>query len=423
MNFRKTVLENGLRIITVPQKESRSVTVLVLVEAGSEYETKDINGVSHFLEHMCFKGTKRRPTTLVISSELDNLGASYNAFTSFEYTGYYAKVESKHLNKILDIVSDLYLNPLFDPQEIDKERGVVIEEMNMFEDNPMERAPELFVELMYGDQPAGWNVAGTKEVINKLKREDFIKYRSDHYVSSATTIVVAGSFEEMSTIENIKGIFSGMDTSAKVGKSKTVEVQHEPQLLVKTKGLDQIHIVLGFRAFDIFDDRRYALEVLATILGGGMSSRLYKRVREELGAAYYIRAGSQAHIDHGYLAIESGINRDKLSSVLDAIIDEVRKIKIEKVSNEELIRAKNQLSARLNMALETSNSLAEFYGIQDIVERRILTPEEILERINSVSPNDILDIAKIIFTNNKLNLVVLGPEQDEKALRQRLSLD
>ena len=225
---KKIVLKNGLRIILAPQKSSQAATALVLVEAGSEYETKNINGLSHFLEHLAFKGTVKRPQPGMIAAELDALGSEYNAFTSQEYTGYWAKAQNKKLPKILDIVSDLYLNPIFNPQEIEKERGVVIEEINMFEDTPMRRVHDFFMELLYGDQPAGRDVGGRKEVIRRLQREDFLKYRTKHYVPQATTIVVSGNFDEGKTVRIIKTIFGGIKKQPKSPKFKTKEFQKKP---------------------------------------------------------------------------------------------------------------------------------------------------------------------------------------------------
>ena len=196
MKFNKTILKNGLRVITVPMKDNPTVTVLMMVEAGSKYETKEINGLSHFLEHMCFKGTTKRPKAIDISQELDTVGAQYNAFTSQEYTGYYAKADFKHLDLLLDVVSDMYLNPIFEDKEIEKEKGVIIEEINMYEDLPHRKVQEIFMKLLYGDQPAGWDIAGTKDNIKNIKRSDFLDYRRKHYVPSATTLVVAGRFDE-----------------------------------------------------------------------------------------------------------------------------------------------------------------------------------------------------------------------------------
>src|SRR3989344_463887 len=206
-DFRRIILVNGLRLILVPQPGNLATTVAVAVEAGSKYETKEINGLSHFLEHMCFKGTTKRPRAIDISSELDGMGANYNAFTSQEMTAYYVKARKESLDRVLDVIADVYLNPVFDPKEIDKERGVITEEINMYEDTPQRRVHDFFMEFVYGDQPAGWDVAGRKEVIARLTREDFIKYRSGHYIASATTVVVSGGFDGKDIEKKIAGYF------------------------------------------------------------------------------------------------------------------------------------------------------------------------------------------------------------------------
>lgn len=421
-SFNKTILDNGLRIITIPQDSVPSATVLVMVEAGSKYETKEINGLSHFLEHMCFKGTAKRPTSISITSELDALGAEYNAFTSHEVTAYFVKSQAKHLSKTIEIVSDLYLNPLFDAKEIDKERGVIIEEINMYEDTPMRRVQELFTTLLYGDQPAGWDVAGTKENILKLTREDFLKYRGAHYLAPATTVVVAGSFDEKKVIESVKNYFKDMPTDGKAGKKKTIEKQNKPEIMVKHKESDQTHIVVGVRAFDIFDNRRFALQVMSNIMGGGMSSRLFQKVREELGAAYYINSSASLFTDHGYFEVSAGVDQQKLKKVVEAIMDEFRKMSSEKVSEAELRRAKDHLSGGLIIGLETSDQLAGFYGEQEIIQKNILSPEEVLEKVQAVTAEDILSIAKEIFKNEKLNLALIGPIKEKKELETLLRI-
>ncbi len=233
--FNKKTLKNGLRVITIPKKDSLATTVLVLVEAGSKYETKKINGLSHFLEHMCFKGTAKRPTALDIAGELDGIGAEYNAFTSQEWTGYYAKAQSEHTDRVLDIISDMYLNPTFDPKEIEKEKGVVIEELNMYEDTPQRKVQDLFLELLYGDQPAGWDVGGKKEIIQTLKKEDFLKYRGEHYVAKATVIVVSGAVNEKTLLPKIEKAFSNITVADKSGKIKTTEKQSKPEILIRHK--------------------------------------------------------------------------------------------------------------------------------------------------------------------------------------------
>ncbi|MFH1759230.1 MAG: pitrilysin family protein [Patescibacteria group bacterium] len=420
-NFKKTILNNGLRIITVPQ-DGLSATVLVLVEAGSKYETKKINGLSHFLEHMCFKGTARRPSALAISSELDQLGSEYNAFTGQEYTGYYAKVKSDYLETAVDIIADLYSNPVFNIEEIEKEKGVIIEELNMYEDMPPHKAAQLFEELLYGDQPAGWPIGGKKEVIRRLGRDDFIKYRGRHYVAKATAVVVAGAFNEKQVIKQLKNSFTGVPSAKKFGKIKTKESQKTSQATVFNKKSDQTHIVLGCRAFDIFDERKYTLEVLNNILGGGMSSRLFQVVREQLGAAYYIKSHRVTYSDHGYWAAYAGVDHKKISEVLTAILQEMKRLTIEKVSGEELRRAKNHLSGQEVLGLETSDAQAMYYGMQEILQKDILNPKEWLKKFRAVTADNIQKVAQQIFKDKNLNLAVVGPFKDKKLFVKNLHL-
>jgi len=423
MSFNKLVLDNGLRILTVPMAGSFTAAVLVLVDAGSEYETKDLNGVSHFLEHMCFKGTKKRPKTINITGELDGIGAAYNAFTSSEITGYYAKVEARHLDKILDVVSDVYLNPVFNSEEIDKERGVIIEEVNLYEDIPMRRVQELFTDLLYGDQPAGWDIGGRKEIIRKLTREDLLKYRRERYIAPHTLVVITGKFNESDVINKVKELFAEIEPGKKSLKPKTIEVQSSPEIKIKHKESDQTHIILGVRAFSIFDERRYALDILSDILGGGMSSRLFQRVREEMGAAYYVASEADLSSDHGYLAVSAGVANGKIVPVVEVIIEEFKKLKKEPVVQEELQRAKDHLVGNLMTGLETSDDLSRFYGTQEIITGNTLTPKELEKKIRAVKVSEVQNLAGEIFQDIGLNLAVIGPVKDREALQKVLRLD
>jgi len=421
-HYRKTTLNNNLRVITIPMPDSLTTTVLVLVEAGSKYETKEINGLSHFLEHMCFKGTKKRPKSIDISSELDSIGAVYNAFTGMEYTGYFAKARTVHFDDILDVVSDMYLNPIFESKEIDKERGVIIEEINMYEDLPMRRVQELFTNLLYGDQPAGWDIAGRKEVIKKLTRDDFIKYRQEHYLGQSSLVVVAGKFNEEGIVEKIEQAFTGIKISRKTPKIKTIEFQDKPEVLLKSKETDQTHLILGSRAFDIFDERRYVLEVLSDILGGGMSSRLFQKIRNEMGAAYYVSAEADLYTDHGYLAASAGVDHNKIDRVIEAILEEFRNLAEKPVENKELERAKEHLIGRLIIGLETSDQLAGFYGGQEIVTKKIITPQETIKKIQKVKSEEISGVASEIFQNQKLNLAIIGPFKEKERFEKILKM-
>lgn len=421
-DFKKHILPNGLRVVLVPQPKSSAATALVLVEAGSKYENKKNNGVSHFLEHLCFKGTKKRPTALAITSELESLGAITNAFTGHEATGYFAKVRAEKLHHILEVISDIYINPVFDEKEIEKEKGVVIEELNMYEDTPMRKIGDLFTSLLYGDQPAGWDVGGTKEVIRVLKRNDIVKYRNMHYVAKATTVVVAGAFEEQKTLVLIKKLFKDIPTSKKFSKPKTDDSQIRPAVFLWDKKVDQTHIMLGVRAFDMFDERKYALDVLGDILGGGMSSRLFQKVREELGAAYYVRAGSDLFTDHGFFAVSAGLDNARAIQVIQAILEELRRIRMEPVGKDELQKSKNHLMGQMMIGLETSDELASYYGQQELFFRKMMTPKQLIEKIEAVTAKDVLKVAKDIIKSTSLNLAVIGPFEDKKEFEKILKL-
>jgi len=409
MNFTRKVLPNGVRLVLVPQPGNFATTVAVSVEAGSKYETKEINGLSHFLEHMCFKGTTKRPRAIDISSELDGMGASYNAFTSQEMTSYYIKARNESFEKVLDVIADMYLNPVFDEKEIERERGVIIEEINMYEDTPRNRVQSLFMELVYGDQPAGWDIAGQKEVIRRLTRDDFINYRDAHYVGKATAIVVAGGFDEKNIEQKIEKYFSELSQGAKSPKVPVEESQSQPAELIKHKDSDQTHLVMGFRAFDVFDERRFALEVLADVLGGGMSARFFQKIREELGAAYYVRATADLYSDHGLLTMTAGVDHKKIESVIKAAAEEFARLREEEVGKEELERAKEHLVGNLFLSLETSDELAFYYALQEVQKIPLTNPEELARRIKAVTPEEIKSVANDIVRNDRLNLAVIGP--------------
>ncbi len=411
--FKRIVLPNGMRLVLVSKPDSLATTITVSVEAGSKYETKDKNGLSHFLEHMCFKGTKKRPRAIDISSELDGMGANFNAFTSQEMTSYYIKARNESLDKVMDVIADMYLNPVFNENEIEKERGVIIEEINMYEDTPRRRVQELFMTLVYGDQPAGWDIAGRKEVIRKLNRDDFIKYREAHYVGQATAVVIAGGFEEENIDRKIGDYFAGLLQGEKSSKIAVKEEQTEPAELVKHKDSDQTHLVLGLRAFGIFDERRYILEVLSDILGGGMSSRLFQKIREELGAAYYVQAGTDLYSDHGLVSMMAGVDHKKIEMVISAAIEEFNRFRSEEVDKGELERAKEHLVGNLFLSLETSDELAFYYAFQEIQKLPLITPEELARKIKAVTSEEIKAVAEDLFKNESLNLAVIGPFKEK----------
>lgn len=420
--FKKITFKNGLRVLLVSQKGTLAASVVILVEAGSEYEKKPTNGASHFLEHMTFKGTPRRPRVGQIAEELAGLGAQSNAFTGQEYTGYWAKAEARKLPEILDIVSDLYLHPLFDPSEIEKERGVIIEEINMYDDMPKAKVQEDLATLMYGDQPAGWSIAGEKEIVRKLTKNDFLKYRAARYIASGTLIIVAGKFNERAVIQKIEREFGGLARAKAPGKIKTRERQTAPAISTRFKKSEQSHVTFGFRAFSLFDPRRYALQVLADVLGGGMSSRLFKRVRDELGAAYYVGADADLSLDHGVLGISAGIDHGKTEIVVRAILEECRKLRDVVIPKAEFERAKEHMIGNLILGLETSDELASFYGGQEILMKKIVSPEMVMAKVKAVSPEEVRAVAREVLRNDRLNFAVVGPYKDKKAFEKVMKL-
>lgn len=420
MKFSKKVLKNGLRVVTVPMKDNPTVTVLVLVGTGSDFEEKRVNGISHFLEHMCFKGTVKRPTAQSISHELDSLGSIYNAFTDHEMTGYYAKADAKHFKQIFDIVSDIYLNSTLPQFEIEKEKGVIVEEINMYEDMPHRHVHDILDELLYGDQPAGRNVAGTKDIVKSLKREDFIKYKKDHYVSSATTIIVAGKVNEKEVSNLVNKYFKDIHSGGKKAKPKVKESQKKPEIIIKHKATDQTHFVLAFRAFDLFDKRVDALGVLSAVLGAGMSSRLFVKLREEMGVAYYVNAYPDLSIDHGTLKISAGVSNDRVYEVITEILKECKKLTNELIKDVELKKVKSLIIGNTKLSFEATDDIANYFGKQEILKKEIKTIEERAKDIEKVSAKDIQKIAKQIFKNSSLNLAVIGPFKDKAKFAKTL---
>lgn len=420
MKFKKKVLPNGLRMLAVPMADNPTVTVLVLVETGSKYESKDKNGLSHFLEHMCFKGTTTRPNTSDLAKELDTLGCEFNAFTGQEFTGYYAKGKAGDFPKLIDIISDLYLNPLLKEDEIEKEKGVIVDEINMYDDMPMQKVHEVWMELLYGDQPAGWTITGPRDVVRGMSRKDFVAYRKAHYVASATTVIVSGNVDATTAFKTIAKNFKGIPENKKSSKKKTRDTQSAPQVALKHKETDQTHFILGVRSFPIYDKRNPVLSVLGGVLGSGMSSRLFRKIRDEMGVGYYVRAGNSTSTDSGYFAVSAGVANDRLEEVLRAVMNELNDLKTSLVSDEELSKVKEHIIGMMYLGLESSDDLAEYYGTQEVMRREMRTPKEREKIIRAVTADDVRKMARKIFVEKNLNLAIVGPTKDSVTLKDLL---
>ncbi len=405
--YKKEVLVNKIPLITVPIKGAKTTTMLVMIKTGSRYETRGNNGISHFLEHLFFKGTQKRPDTLSLSSELDSLGGEYNAFTSKEYTGYWVKVAENKAKSAVDILGDMLLNSKFDEEEIEREKGVIIEELNMYEDTPMMHIEDVFESCLYGDTPAGWDTIGTKENILKFKRADFVKYLKSQYGSKSLFVVMTGAVDGKLKKEADR-IFSKFESNQWKNKVKTKDSQSKPQLKIVSKKNDQVNLSLGVRTCAIDQVDEFKIKMLAVILGGAMSSRLFIRLRERSGLAYYVRTSTEFYSDTGYLTTQAGVPVDKAKQAVKIILEEYSNIVKDGLDNKELKRAKDLLKGRMFLQLETSDNLANWYGRQAVLRRKMMSPIEFLRKINSITVSDIQKVAQKIFIEKNLNLALIG---------------
>ncbi len=420
MKYQKHTLKNGLRILLAPMQETGTATVIVMTGVGSRYETRAENGLAHFLEHMFFKGTSKRPTAMDISKELDAIGAEYNAYTGKDRTAYYAKVEAHHWETALDVVSDLFLNAKIEQEEIDRERGPVLQELNMYEDMPMRHIGDLWELHLYGDHPLGWEIIGPKENIKRFKRADFIKYLNRGYVAENVVIGVAGNIDPKKVKKEIEKHFALIRTGQAPTFKKALDKQAKPELFVQKKKTDQTQLIVGVRAYDMYHPDRYALSVLSVILGGGMSSRLFMAVRERRGLAYSVHTMVENFHDAGYLATQAGVEHENLEKTIQVILDEYKNIATEKVEADELNKAKEYIKGKMAMGLEGSDDVAEYLVTQETIRGEIVLPKEKAKLIDAVTAEDILRVAADIFVNKKLNLAVIGPKADKKKLEKIL---
>jgi len=412
-NYKKTILSNKVPVFIVPIKGAKATTALIMFKTGSKYETRENSGISHFLEHMFFKGTKKHPNTLSLSSDMDSLGGEYNAFTAKEFTGYWFKVANNKLGKALNILGDMLFNSSFAAAEIEKEKGVIIEELNMYEDNPQIHIDDVFETCLYGDVPAGWETIGTKENIRGFKREDFINYFQTQYGAKSVYIVLAGAVKP-SDKKIVGKIFSEFKANKPQDKKPVIEKQKIPQLKIVPKQTDQVVLSLGARTFPIDSPDEFKVKLLSIILGGSMSSRLFINLRANNGLAYYVRTDTEFYSDSGYLTTQAGVPSDKTKEAIKIILDEYKKMKTELVSAKELKRAQDLLQGRVLLQMEASDNLANWYARQAMYRKQIMTPADLIKKIKKISPEQIRETARRIFINQGLNLALIGKIKDEK---------
>jgi len=410
--FEKTVLPNGLRVVTAPMPQSKSVACFVMFAAGSRYETKDTNGIAHFAEHMFFKGTERRPTAREIAGEIDSIGGEFNAFTGKEYTGYYVKCAAEHRDVALDVLVDMLRNSRFDPEEIEREKGVIVEEMNMYYDTPRDYVDGVYDELLYGDQPLGWDIIGRKDTVRAAKRETFFGYLDRWYRAPRMVAGVAGNLGE-GLHERLEGLL-GEVPDGETGQPEPASwSQGAPQVKLHTKQSDQAHIRIGVHSYPIDHPDRYALSLLATVLGGGMSSRLFTEVRERRGLAYYVFAANQSYTDAGSLYSQAGVDIARADEAVKTIAHEFHRIASEAVPADELEKARALAKGRFVLRLENPQGMTMFGLSREVLEGRAVEPQEVLEGLDAVTAEDVQRVAEDVIGSNGINLALIGPFEDE----------
>jgi predicted Zn-dependent peptidase len=419
--YERHVLPNGLRIVTAPMPHAQSATCFLMLAAGSRYETRETNGIAHFAEHMLFKGTERRPSARDIAGEIDAIGGEFNAFTSKEYTGYYVRCAAESIDTALDVLTDMIRHSRFDPEEIEREKGVILEELNMYLDTPRDMIDAVYEELLYGDQPLGWLIIGRTEAIRSATRETFLEYLGRWYTPSRLVVGVGGRIEG-DLIGRLQQLLGDLDGSA-AAKPQPAEMTWDggPRVRLQTKDSDQAHICLGVPSYPLNHPDRYVLTLLATILGGGMSSRLFTEVRERRGLAYYVYGLNHSYTDAGSLFSQAGVDIDRINEAVATIVAELRRIAEERVPADELEKARSFAKGRFVLQLETPQGLITFGLRREVLENRLAEPEEVLEGLNAVSADDLQRVAQDVIGQNGLNLAVIGPFDDVERFERLLA--
>lgn len=412
-------LTNGLRVLFIDTNTFPTITTLLLVGAGSRYENEKNNGVSHFLEHMFYKGSKKYPNPEIISQIIEGMGGYWNAFTSKDYTGYYVKASTDHFEKMVDMISDLLLNSLFEPSEIEKEKGVIVEEINMYEDMPQRRIGDIFENVMFKGNPLGYDIAGSKKTVTSFNRETFIDYKSKLYHPSNAVLVIAGGLNRTKNgalrLKSFRTIIEEkFGEWKKEEKTDFIPIANsftEPHIYIHPKKTEQAHFCFGYPTFMRDDPRKPAVKVLATVLGGGASSRLFQEVREKRGLCYYIGTGIEQYGDIGNIVTQAGVAKDveKVKDAMRATQKEHNKIAKGIISDADIIRSKEMLKGRLLLSLEDSFNIAHFYGMKQLHESKIESPEERIKQIENVTKEEIVSLAKDLFVPQKLTFTIIGP--------------
>jgi predicted Zn-dependent peptidase len=419
--FTRETLSNGVRLLGAPMPQVQSVACFIMLAAGSRYETPETSGIAHFAEHMFFKGTERRPTAQQIGNELDGIGAEFNAFTSKEYTGYYVKCAAEHREHAFDVLVDMLQHSKFEPEEIDREKGVIVEEMNMYFDTPRDYISGVYHQLLYGDTPLGWDIIGRKETVRGATRETFLDYVNTWYRGERMVVGVAGNYPE-TVRDEVEALLAEVQPGAPEGPPP-IEVGNGagPRVKVHSKESDQAHICMGVPSYPLEHPDRYALQLVGTVLGTGMSSRLFTEVRERRGLAYYVFATNHSYTDTGTLYSQAGVDINRIDEAIETIARELKKIAAEPVPAEELEKAKNVSKGRFVLQTESPHGMIMFGLRREVLEGRATEPEEVLAEIDKVTADDVQRVAQDVLGGDGLNLALIGPFDDGSRFERLLA--
>ncbi len=421
--YKRFQLKNGMRAVVVPREDTAAVTVLILYKVGSRYETKSLNGVSHFLEHLMFKGTKKRPNTLAISKELDSVGAEFNAFTGKDHTGYYIKVAAPKIGLALDMLSDMLYRSKFDAKELDRERGVIKEEIRMYEDNPLMYIGDIFESAMFSGSTLGWNIAGSEKTVDTMQREKMLAYKNHFYQPHNAVLAIGGKITDdiEKQVEQYFGNKNTIQKKLRTYKPFTVD-QKNPRVKCLYRDTNQTQVMLGWPAFGYTSSQLPALQLLSTIMGGNMSSRLFIRVRERKGLCYLIRAGMTVYEDRGNFEVHAGLDSKRIIPALELILKELYQVREKGVTAAELKKAKQYYAGKMILALEDSSALAEWFAKQALLTKKVLTPEQKMKQLEKVTLADIQEVAKKVMIPARLTLAMIGPYKNTKPFKKLIAV-
>jgi predicted Zn-dependent peptidase len=411
--YEKTVLDNGIRVVTGPMSGVRSSSLIFYFDVGSRYEADAIAGISHYLEHMLFKGTERRPDARMVSEEIESVGGILNASTSKEATNYWCKCPSTHLDLAFDVLADMLRNSLVDQRELDKERSVIIEEIRGSEDSPEEYVHDIIDEVVWGFHSVGRSIAGSEETVESITREQMVDFWRRNYRPDRLVVASGGDVSHDHVVDMTNRYFGDFDPpgSGDAFDRATIE-QSEPRARVLHRDTEQAHLCLGIPALPYTSERRYVQGTIEAILSSGMSSRLFQEIREKRGLVYSVYGYFRPYEDVGQGVFYAGTDLERVEETISALVGELRKLRDEGVPEDELRRTKDLRKGRLLMGLEDSRSMASWVGSQELVYGEIKSPEEVMEEIEAVTSAQVKELAEELFLTQRLSLALIGPYDD-----------